>query len=85
MEQNDGQNDFYDLSRVLDDVEPKPTKKRLGKITVEGDIPGIYRMVFRLSGGIIRTEGKARIIIIVFLIIINTVTYMIASGRNGII
>jgi hypothetical protein len=85
MENADNQNEIYDLSGVLGEKEFGSAKRTKEGAVNKGDVSGVYDMVFRLSGGKINTEGQARIIIIIFLIIINVVTYMIASGRNGII
>lgn len=85
MEHNDRQGEFYDLSGVLDEAGPKQAQIGRGGYAGEENMPGIYRLIFWLSGGIIKTKGQALVVAIIFLILINAVTLMLASGKNGII
>ncbi|MDD3006332.1 MAG: hypothetical protein PHX30_01985 [Candidatus Pacebacteria bacterium] len=82
MEQNKGQGDFVDLSQVLDKTDGALTAKRRSKekILKMQKTPTIYRLVFKLSGGLIKTERQAMCIVVMFLILINALTFSLASG-----
>ncbi len=85
MENSGKEEEFYDLSGALDGVELRSAERGGGRLTGKDNTPGIYGVVFRVSGGKVKTKEQARVIIVILLIIINAVTYILVSGKNGMI
>ncbi|MFA6897091.1 MAG: hypothetical protein WCQ96_02300 [Patescibacteria group bacterium] len=78
MEQDNNQSELVDLSQVLNETGPTPTKGREDKGGRK--IPSVYRLIMKLSGGVIKTEKQATLAAVFLIILLNIITFSLLFG-----
>lgn len=85
MEQNNDQSEFVDLSQVLNETdEAFAVRRSEEKVLRRQKIPAIYRLIFKLSGGLIKTEKQAMCVVVILIVLINALTYSLAFGGKSV-
>jgi len=83
MEQENGSEEVIDLSSALKEIEHEPVVQDVQEQNLN-HIPGVYRLIIKLSGGIIKTEGQAKVAAILIIILTNLFTFsMLFKDKNS--
>lgn len=85
MEQGNGQDELVDLSGALDNNNPAYDGEDVTtNVSVsENKMPGLYGLVGKLTGGVIKTEKQAKAILIILIILMNVVTFSLLLKENN--
>lgn len=85
MEQGNNQNEFVDLSQVLNETDTQAaySDQSSEKEVVGAGLTGMYKLVSKLSGGAIKTEKQVNFIFVVLIILTNIITFSLLFKGNG--
>lgn len=85
MEQGNGQEELVDLSGALEENNQSYTDEDIAQdAPISGNkLPGIYGLVGKLSGGLIKTEKQAKAVLILLIVIMNAITFSLLLKDNG--
>lgn len=84
MEQDGEPREVIDLSQALNETRREPVMEE--QYEVEQDlqhVPAIYRLIMKISGGTIKTEGQAKTVAILIIILTNIVTFSLIFKGQG--
>jgi hypothetical protein len=86
MEKDMTSREVVDLSQVLNEAEAAPEAPGEEAVRQE-EMPGLYGLVGRVSGGKIKTQKQARLVLVVLIILMNILTLSLIlrdpSGAGG--
>lgn len=89
MEPGNDQDKVVDLSQVLNQTDPVADDSQAEEKTYsynQDDMPGLYGLVAKLSGGAIKTQKQAQIILVVLIILMNVITFsLLLKGKGNVV